>query len=78
MPELIEFVHDWFAEVESTPGRLKQVAFRRGTRLRAHVRPVATEKGVAEVVDLRLADGTTALQVPVAHLAVVEERARAA
>ena len=39
MPEVIEFVHDWFAEVESTLGRLNQVAFRKGTRLRVRFIP---------------------------------------
>ena len=43
MSQVIQFVQDWFAEVEGkgTPGRLRQVAFRRGARLRAEVRPLA-------------------------------------
>ncbi len=78
MPDVIEFTHDWFAEVESTPGRLKQVAFRKGARLRAEVRHVVGSEGIAEAADLRLADGTTALRVPLSCMAVVKGQSRAA
>jgi hypothetical protein len=78
MSQVIEFTQDWFAEVEGsgTPGRLRQVAFRTGATLNAEVRPV---DGEAEpTADLRLADGTTALHVPVSRFAVVGVRTKAA
>ncbi len=78
MPEVIEFVRQWFAEVESTPGRLRQVAFRRGERLRAEVCNVKRVKGSGEVADLRLADGTTVLHVPLSLFTTVQGQARAA
>jgi hypothetical protein len=71
MPTLIEFVQDWFAEVEAAPGRLRQVAFRRGDRLRADIRRIGDEVGSAEVADLGLADGTTALHIPVSRFALI-------
>ena len=77
MPEVIEFVKDWFAEVEGEPGRLRQMAFLRGSRLRADVHRIDANNGVAKVANLRLADGTTALHVPVSCIAVIEQ-ARAA
>jgi hypothetical protein len=78
LPEEIEFVHDWFAEIEGAPGRLRQLSFRKGARMRAEVRHVPREKGRAEAADLRLADGTTALRVPLMRFRVVEDQARAA
>lgn len=77
MPEVIEFVHDWFAEVESTPGLLKQVAFRRGVRVCAEVCRVNAGNGLPQVADLRLADGTTILHVPLSRI-TFEGQARAA
>ncbi len=77
MPEVIEFVKDWFAEVESDPGRLKQVAFRRGARLKAEV--ILVNGGEEDILaaDLRLADGTTARHVPLSRIAVVGDSVRA-
>ena len=74
----IEFVLDWFAEVQDkgVPGRLRQVAFRKGTRLRADVCPVEDRNG--QLADLRLTDGTTALRVPLSRIAVVHQKSRAA
>jgi hypothetical protein len=77
MSENIEFVKDWFAEVEGEAGRLRQVAFRRGSRLRADVHRIGASNGVPEAANLRLADGTTALHVPLFCIAVVDQ-ARAA
>ena len=80
MSQVIQFVQDWFAEVEDkgTPGQLRQVAFRRGARLKAEVRPIDDGGERGEAADLRLANGTTALNVPLSRFAVVEGRARAA
>jgi hypothetical protein len=79
MPEVIEFVNDWFAEVEGSPGRLNQVAFRKATSLRAEIHLLAKGGGrPAEVVNLRFADGTTALDTPLSRIAVRGERSRAA
>jgi hypothetical protein len=77
-PKTIEFVQDWFAEVESIPGRMKQVAFRRGETVLAQVGPHREIKGEPTTADLRLADGTTARHVPVSHFTVAQELARAA
>lgn len=74
MPKVIEFLRDWFAEVENHTGRLQQVAFRRGTTLLAVVSPA----GDGRTANLKLIDGRTARGVPVAHFIVVEESARAA
>ncbi|OWK42155.1 hypothetical protein FRUB_04233 [Fimbriiglobus ruber] len=70
MTNHIEFVQDWFAEVESTPGRLRQVAFRRGEKLFAMVRPVVTNQGQAPSANLKLADGTTALHIPLSRFSI--------
>jgi hypothetical protein len=78
MPEVIEFVEDWFAEIEDAPGRLRQFAFRKGVTMIVEVRHADSAKGLAEVADLRLADGTTALRVPLSLFAVVENQTRAA
>jgi hypothetical protein len=73
----IEFVKDWFAEVQEKDsiGRLRQAAFRKGTRLRAKVLPIAGGDGL---VHLHLTDGSTALQVPLSCFALVGQTARAA
>jgi hypothetical protein len=72
MHENIEFVHDWFAEVETVPGRLKQVAFPSGTRLRGEVRRIG------KLADVCLADGTIARRIPLKHLVVVQKPMRLA
>ena len=61
MRDVIEFVHDWFAEVETVPGRMRQVAFRKGMFLQAEVRRGESVIGSA---NLHLPDGTVALGVP--------------
>jgi hypothetical protein len=76
MPE-VEFVADWFAEVERGPGRMEQVAFRKGARVRAEVRPLQGG-GKEERADLRLADGGIARAVPLSRIAVAAGQARAA
>ncbi len=77
MADNIVFVQDWFAEVESAPGRMRQVAFRRGARVRAEIQPVANGDNPAEMADLRLVNGMTARHVPLARIAV-DTRKRAA
>jgi hypothetical protein len=77
MLEDIEFVLDWFAEVEdnAVAGQLREVAFRKGDKLRASVQPSA---GRARVADLHLTDGTTALQVPLSRFTVGDNKSLAA
>jgi len=74
----IEFKVDWFAEVQDkdAPGRLRQVAYRKGTRLRAEVRSVEGENG--PVANLRLMDGSTALGIPLSGLSLVDLKSHAA
>jgi hypothetical protein len=78
MSHLIEFVHDWFAEVEGALGRVKQVPFRKGERVRAEIHPVDSVKGLPESAHLRLENGGTARHVPLARIAIIKEQARAA
>ena len=78
MTDNIEFIRDWFAEVQDkgSPGRLRQVAFRKGTKLLAQVRPIDRSNG--KLADLCLPNGTTALQVPVSQFVVIRQHSRAA
>jgi hypothetical protein len=78
MPKLIEFTQDWFAEVESAPGRMQQVAFRCGTKFRAVVCLTDNSAGDTPTADLQLTDGTTAKGIPLAYFSVANELARAA
>ena len=77
MPNLIEFVQDWFAEVETFPGRLRQVAFRKGMKFVAEVSPVGIEQNV-ESANLKMLDGTIAIHVPLSRFSQVESLPRAA
>jgi hypothetical protein len=63
MPHLIEFIHDWFAEVQTSPGRLRQVAFQKGMKCVAEVTP-DHERASGESANLKLHDGTIAIHVP--------------
>jgi hypothetical protein len=68
MPKVIEFVQDWFAEVETTPGQLQQVAFHRGTKMLADVCPVnGGTQNLVETANLRMMDGRIALHVPISR-----------
>ncbi len=78
MADTIEFVRTWYSEVDSADGRVRQVAYRQGTRVQAVVRPVENGKQSAGVADLLLADGTTARHVPRVHFLVVADQRRAA
>jgi hypothetical protein len=72
----IEFVIDRWLTVEgATQGPLQRVLFRRGTRLKARVRPRVIDdprKGPVEVADLLFEDGTTARNVPFGYFAFAE------
>lgn len=71
MAIVIEFVKDWFAEVEGEPGRLRQVAFPAGTRLSAEICPVESGIDSGAQANLRLTDGTTARHVPLSFITLV-------
>ena len=73
----IKFVSDWFAEVESTPGRLQQIAFRQGEAVLASVY-LNERKGSVSTANLRLANGTTAVRVPLSQFTVCDDLAWAA
>jgi hypothetical protein len=77
MLEDIEFILDWFAEIETIPGRMRQVALRKGSRLRAEVCPIACRTG-ANLADLFFADGTVARNVPLARFVIAKRLARPA
>jgi hypothetical protein len=78
MFKLVEFTQDWFAEVESAPGRMQQIAFRRGAKFRAVVCLTNNSADDTPTADLQLIDGTTAKGVPLAHFSVANEMAHAA
>ena len=63
MAHLIEFTEDWFAEVQTSPGRLRQVEFQRGTKCVAEVSPDG-ERASGESANLKLHDGTVAIHIP--------------
>jgi hypothetical protein len=72
---VVEFVIDWWAELEWGNGRpLEQVLLRRGTRRSAVVRPRILRQGNApiEAADLFFDDGTIARGVPFAAFTFVE------
>jgi hypothetical protein len=69
MYHVIEFVENWWAELERAPGQpLERVLLRRGARRRAQVRPhvVARRGGPVEAADLLFEDGTATRDVPFA------------
>ena len=71
MYHTIEFVESVVLDLETSRRQpLERVAFRRGIRLAARVRPyvVEQEDGPAEVADLFFADGTATRGVPFAFL----------
>jgi hypothetical protein len=70
----IEFVADGVLDLEISPKhRLERMLIRRGTRLRAQIKPhvVETDNGPVEVADLFFADGTATRQVPFAYFSFV-------
>ena len=76
MYHTIEFRLQGLAELE-TPGtdRLVQVFIKKGTRVRAHIRPyvVESDQGPIEVADLFSEDGTAARAVRFASFRFLDE-----
>ena len=71
----IEFVQQVLVDLETSPKHwLEQMLIRRGTRLRAQIKPyvVEAENGLVEVADLFFADGTTTRRVPFELFSFVE------
>jgi len=75
MYHVIEFVTDWWADVEPAPGQLlERLRVRRGTRRRARVLPRVAESadGPVETADLVFEDGSVARGMSRAAFRVVE------
>jgi hypothetical protein len=75
MYHTIEFAEALVLDLEISPKHpLEQVAIRKGTRLRAQIRPyvVETEEGPAEVADLFFEEGTATRRVRFATFAFVD------
>jgi hypothetical protein len=75
MYHTIEFAVSLEADLERSPtDRLERVAFRKGTRVPAQIRPYVIESGEdpVEVADLFFADGTTVRRVPFAFFYLVD------
>ena len=70
----IEFHTDWTTDLEISPKKpLEQLSIRKGTRLKAQVKPyvIETSDGPVEVADLFLEDGATARSLPFAFFSFV-------
>lgn len=66
MYHTIEFTAEFMVDLEISPRhRLERMLVRRGTRLKAQIKPyvVETDDGPVEVADLFFADGTTSRMV---------------
>jgi hypothetical protein len=75
MYHTIEFAVPLEADLERSPGdRMERVAFRKGTRLPAQIRPYVIEgsQGPVEVADLFFADGTIVRRVPFAFFSLMD------
>ena len=75
MYHTIEFGEDLIVGLEISARRwLERMRIRRGTRLRAQIKPyvVETEDGAAEVADLFFDDGTTTRMVPFGFFSFVD------
>jgi hypothetical protein len=75
MFHVLEFVSNWWADLEQAPGGpLEQVLIRKGTRRRARVRPhsLPGQWGPVESADLCFEDGSTALGVHYAAFAFAD------
>jgi hypothetical protein len=71
----IEFDETLTLELETSPKEpMERVSFKKGTRLKAQIRPrvVETKKGPVEVADLYFEDGTTTREVRYASFTFVE------
>jgi hypothetical protein len=75
MAHVIEFVTDWLADLEKSPGQpLERLLLRSGTRRRARLRAriLPGRWGPVEAADLSFEDGTTALGVPYAAFTFID------
>jgi hypothetical protein len=75
MYHTIEFLVAFVADLEVSPKHpLERMLIRRGTRLRAEIKPyvVETEDGPVEVADLFFADGTTTRMVRLGRFSFVD------
>jgi hypothetical protein len=75
MYHTVQFFIDIVADVEVSAQRpLERVLIRKGTRLRAQLKPYVAETihGPVEVADLYFEDGTCTRTVPYAYLAFVD------
>jgi hypothetical protein len=74
MYHTIEFSGDFLIDLETCPRHpLERVRIRKGSRLRAQVKPYVVEgrDGPVEVADLFFADGTATRRVPFASFCFV-------
>jgi hypothetical protein len=75
MYHIIEFTDDMWADLERSPKQpLERVQLRRGTKMRAQVRPhiIETHAGPVELADLFFEDGTAARNIPFYRFAFAE------
>ena len=75
MYHTLEFAADVTTDLEVSPKQpLERLRIRKGTRLRAQLKPYVeeTEEGPVEVADLFFEDGTSARTVPFAGFAFVD------
>ncbi len=71
----IEFVVEVKTDLERSPrNRLERVAFRKGMRVAAQIKPYVMEgvAGPVEVADLLFADGSAVSKVPFAWFTLVD------
>jgi hypothetical protein len=75
MYHTIEFAVEFTADLEISPKHpLERMLLRRGTRLKAQIKPyvVESEDGPVEVADLFFEDGAATRTVPFANFSFVE------
>lgn len=75
MYHTIEFATEFVADLEISPKhQLERLLIRRGTRLRAEIKPyvMESENGPVEVADLFFDDGTATRMVPFACFSFVQ------
>ena len=75
MYHVIEFVADWWADLEREPGQpVERTPLFRGSRRRVETRPrvFEGERGPVEAADLLFEDGSIARSVPFAFLTFVD------
>jgi hypothetical protein len=75
MYHTVEFAADLFADLETSPKEpLKRVRIRKGTRLKAQIKPYVVEgaNGPVEVADLFFANGTATRRVPFEDFSLVD------